>query len=347
MRKELAIIIVTAMFGMTLTGCSNEEKEVIPSLSVENVEILPEDVVSLDESVTEVMDTDAEKGNLEAELSFLELSKRQFGFSSGAGGWGEEFTIEKDGYFTGKYHDSDMGSTGEDYENGTVYSSSYSGHFTDIQKVDEYTYTMKLADISYKEEVGTEEFLCGVRYIYTDAYCLGDNDVFTIYLPGTPLNKISEEVLLWIKGYNMSQTELTMIVIVDEDNSYGMYSCERISPLEDARISYETCMESYNYYGQLASEAYTTLEMLECATARYKVSDECLNYIWNLIRYNVDEDDFQQILAQQREWIKEKESSAESAAAQWGGGSFASVDYVDISATLTIERCKELIAYLE
>ena len=252
MRKELAIIIVTAMFGMTLTGCSNEEKEVIPSLSVENVEILPEDVVSLDESVTEVMDTDAEKGNLEAELSFLELSKRQFGFSSGAGGWGEEFTIEKDGYFTGKYHDSDMGSTGEDYENGTVYSSSYSGHFTDIQKVDEYTYTMKLADISYKEEVGTEIILGGVRYIYTDAYCLGDNDVFTIYLPGTPLNKISEEVLLWIKGYNMSQTELTMIVIVDEDNSYGMYSCERISPLEDARIAYETSMESYNYYGQLA-----------------------------------------------------------------------------------------------
>ena len=36
---------------------------------------------------------------VEEEFSFEDLSKRRFEFSSGAGAWSENFTIEKDGYY--------------------------------------------------------------------------------------------------------------------------------------------------------------------------------------------------------------------------------------------------------
>lgn len=42
-------------------------------------------------------------------------------FSSGVGGWGTSLTLERDGTFSGQFHDSDMGAIGEDYPNGTVY----------------------------------------------------------------------------------------------------------------------------------------------------------------------------------------------------------------------------------
>ena len=280
-------------------------------------------------------------------LTFADLSDRQFEFSSGAGGWWEEFTIEKDGYFTGKFHDSDMGDTGEEYDGGTVYSSVYSGHFTELTKVNDYTYTMKLADISYKEAVDTTEIRDGTRYIYTESYCLGGTDTFTVYIKGTPVNEISESAYSWLAMANQSDEELTMAAIVDEANGYGIYSYDRLDPLEDAQMTFNTYRESYDYYSQKLSEANTTLEMVECTGAMYEVSDDCLNYIWNLIRYNVDEDRYNEILTEQREWIAEKEAKAQEAMAEHEGGSFATVDYNDILATLTIERCEELIEYLK
>ena len=66
-----------------------------------------------------------------------------------------------------------------------------------------------------------------------------------------------------------------------------------------------------------------------------------------LVRYNVEEDLYKEILEEQRNWIKEKEAKAEEAEKEWDGGSFAPVAYTDMLATLTMKRCEELIAYLE
>lgn len=108
-----------------------------------------------------------------------------------------------------------------------------------------------------------------------------------------------------------------------------------------------TYQESFDYYNQLISEASTTMEWVEYTGRLYELSDECLNYLWNLIRYNVDEEKYQEILAEQRAWIKEKEDAATDAANEWEGGSFAPVAYNDMLATMTIERCGELVEYLE
>ncbi len=337
-KDEVNVTVEEAQDGGSIDGGSMDEEAV--QETVVQPEGEAEEVVETESASEEVSLTES------AEFTFADLSKYQFEFCSGAGGWSEEFTIEKDGYFTGKYHDSDMGSTGEGY-NGTFYCCTYSGHFTDLVKIDDYTYEMKLADIVYDDEVGTEEIIDGELNVYTDSYCLGSTDTFTVYLPGKPMEEISEEVRLWLYSSNDGEDELIFVAIADVDNGYGIYSYDRWEPLEDAQMTYNSYKESFDYYTELVVNAETTPEMVEYTGRMYEVADDCLNYIWNLVRYNVDEDEYATILEEQRAWIAEKEAKAKEASDEFEGGTFAPVTYNDVLATLTMERCEALIEYLK
>ena len=350
--KNRLLFITLTIFFINVAGCSSTSSTEVP---YEQFELTQEDentpekenaVTESEMEQTEMTVTPSEATE-STDFTFADLAKRQFEFCSGAGGWSEEFTIEKDGYFTGNFHDSDMGSIGEGYEDGTIFCCSYSGHFSDLTKINDYTYTMKLTDISYDETVNTEEISDNIRWIYTDSYCLGGTDTFTIYLPGTPVSELSEEVLLWLFMANADETELDMIAIVDETNEYGIYSYERRTPFEDAQMTLESYKYSYDEYSNQLSEANNTLEMVEYSESMYEISDDCLNYIWNLVRYNTEEEEYNKILAEQREWISEKETKAKEASSEYEGGSLASVTYNETLATLTMKRCEELIEYLK
>lgn len=306
------------------------------------------------ESQNNIMESETVSETVEPEeqptdgLTFEELSAKQFYFSSGAGAWGEEFVIERDGYFTGKFHDSNMGETGEEYPDGTVYGCAYSGHFTDITKVSEYVYEMKLKDITYKEEPGTEEILDGIKFVNTEAYFMASGDTFRVYLPGMPISELEEELYWWVKDYNQSETELTMLVIADEKNSLAAAAVNRPAPSEDAQMTYNTYKESFDYYEEkLEKEAQTTLDMALYSGKMYEVSDDCLNYLWNLIRYNVPEERYTELLNEQRAWIQEKEEKGKEAADAYEGGSLAGVNANEVLAKLTMERCAKLVEYLK
>lgn len=129
----------------------------------------------------------------------------EFYFSSGAGAWCTTLQIHGDGSFEGQYHDSDMGSHGEGYPNGTVYQSNFSGQFTTPVKVNDYTYSMQIARMDYEQETGSEEIRDGVLYSFTDAYGLEEAQDILIYLPGTPLSDLSEEFLIWMNGYDLTE----------------------------------------------------------------------------------------------------------------------------------------------
>lgn len=357
MKKKMLLMMSTVIMGVTIVGCQATSSTDALSVENETLEFTQEEEQALREENKAEPTKIEEKQNKSTiaktdelkntELTFADLSKHKFEFSSGAGAWMEEFTIEKDGYFQGNYHDSDMGSIGEGYDNGTVYVSSYSGHFNELTKINDYTYKMKLADISYDNTTEMEEISDNTRYIYTESYCLGGNDTFTVYLPGTPLEQLSEEVIRWIAMCNQSQTELTMMVIVDEANEYGIYSFDRPEPLEEAKQMYESCKQSYEYYQKkLTEEADTTIEMIEYSGMRYEISDKCLNDIWNLIRYNVEPEQYDKILAEQRTWISSKEAKSKEITLEYEGGSMESVDKNEVLAELTMERCEELIKYL-
>lgn len=374
MKNKLLSIVVSVLLATTIVGCGAETpadfqpEENIASEQEESDSGEPgnesEDsesdaAKSETEETSEQEMSEAETAESETaeqnpagteesrDFTFADMAERTYAFSSGAGGWAEEFAIEKDGFFTGSYHDSDMGDMGEDYTDGTVYSSSYSGHFTNLTPVNEYTYTMELADISYKDEADTTEIRDNTRYIYTKSYCLGGTDTFTVYLPGTPVSELSEDIRMWLSAHTQLEEELTMIAIVDEKNAYGIASYDRPEPLEDARMMYDNCKGSYDYYGERASEANSTAEMVEYSSAMYEISDECLNYIWNLVRYNVEETRYNEILAEQKAWIAQKEAKGEEVRQEYQMGTLGPVIYNDELASLTMERCQELIGYLE
>lgn len=354
MKKRVLVLTVAVCLSMAVSACGKEQQNnSMESEAFSTSGLIEEDVNDMQNVTDEKEEMENKKEEVLSEepagsLTFNDLATRQFYFSSGAGAWGEEFTIEKDGYFTGKYHDSEMGENGEEYPGGTVYSCVYSGHFTDITKVGEYIYEIKLKDISYKKEPGAEEILDGVKYIYTESYFMGINDSFRIYLPGMSIDKISEELYWWVKDYNQSESELTMMILVNESDQLAAASVNRPTPLEDAQRTYSIYRESYDYWEEkLANEAQTTFDMAIYSGKMYEVSDECLNYLWNLICYNVPEDRYEELLKEQRAWITEKEEKGKEAADAYEGGSLAKVDANIILAQLTMERCAKLVEYLQ
>ena len=132
------------------------------------------------------------------------MQKYSFEFCSGAGGWSTDFEIEKDGSFKGSYHDSDMGDTGDDYENGTMYLCGFSGKFTDLTKINDYTYQMKMENLTYDETPGKEEIADGVKYIYTDVYGLKERTPLKCIFRGTLSGEICQK--MYISGYGGQMT---------------------------------------------------------------------------------------------------------------------------------------------
>jgi len=123
-------------------------------------------------------------------------------FSSGAGGWGTELDLQRDGSFRGRYHDSEMGETGETYPNGSVYVSVFSGAFADLRRQADGTWSMRLSELVSEDAPGKEWIDDGVRFITADPYGLetAGSGEFRLYPPETAVAGLSEELLSWWPG---------------------------------------------------------------------------------------------------------------------------------------------------
>mgnify|MGYP000758973726 FL=1 len=166
-------------------------------------------------------------------------------------------------------------------------------------------------------------------------------------MEGTPVSEISEEAYSWLSMANKSDTELTMVALVNEGQEEGIYSYKKLSPLEDAQTTFESYKSSYEYWTDEIDKAESQSEINDDSQKRYEVMDECLNYIWNLIKNDTDENAYQKILEEQRTWIADKEAKAKAASDEYGDGSAGTAAYYDKSAELTMTRCEELVEYLK
>lgn len=110
---------------------------------------------------------------------------------------GTHFELEKDGSFKGEYHDTDMGDIGEGYPQGTIYICEFEGKFTEPEKVDDYTYSMKLDDFKTGGTAGEISYKDDIRYVYSEPYGFDKAEEFFIYLPGKPLSEVPEDFLMW------------------------------------------------------------------------------------------------------------------------------------------------------
>lgn len=204
MKKIISIVLSLSLIMAIMIGCSNDKAET------------PSNVSSTDNTSS-------------VSLPLSEKSVK-FSFLSGAGGWSTELTLNADGTFSGEYSDSELGSFGDDYPNGTYYVCSFSGRFTDIQKNDEYSYKMTLENIDTEKTIGEEWIKDGIKYIATTPYGLEGGKDFIFYLPDTPIDTLSEEFLSWWP-YNFEQktnpkTTLSCYGILNVATEEGFFSVQ-------------------------------------------------------------------------------------------------------------------------
>lgn len=131
------------------------------------------------------------------EVSFDRLAGLEWSFSSGVGAWSTDLRIQADGSFTGEYHDSEMGETGADYPEGTIYGCSFHGKMSLVEPADGSLWRVRVDSLELDEGQVDAAIEDGVRYVTSIPYGLSAGDEMTLYLPGTPVSLIPEEMLFW------------------------------------------------------------------------------------------------------------------------------------------------------
>ena len=141
--------------------------------------------------------TEAEKSAAAEEFSFEELEDKVFYYSSGVGGWFVELNVAPDGSFNGNYHDSEMGESGEDYPNGTVYGCLFHGQLEAGGMLDSGAYELTVASIGKDEGQLDEAIEDGIRYVTTDPLGLAAGDRLELFRPGFPVEDLPEGFMFW------------------------------------------------------------------------------------------------------------------------------------------------------
>lgn len=150
-------------------------------------------------------------------------------FSAGVGGWGTQLTVNADGTFSGRYHDTDMGIVGDDYPNGSSTESVFSGKFTGLSKNGDGTYTTQCdADsLSVQGHEGDQRIEKGMLITTTeDVYGLTPCGKFTVYPKGYEVSYLSEDIRSWSGGaaeaLPLSGTSPYTILTNEDEEAKGM-----------------------------------------------------------------------------------------------------------------------------
>ena len=128
------------------------------------------------------------------------LPEVQMILSSGAGGWATVLDLSPDGSFTGNYHDSEMGSTGEDFPNGTCYVSTFSGQLGQPHPGDDGSQVLPLESLTTEQTSGESWIEDGVCYIPTEPFGLENTQELRLFAPETSVAGLPEELLNWWPG---------------------------------------------------------------------------------------------------------------------------------------------------
>ena len=210
MRKNLILWVLVLAMGLSACGGAGAEttvpttlpRETVPTTvapEAETTEPVPTETLPTEPVPTEPIPVETEPAETVPEAVLLPLTEEtvEFLFMSGAGGWSTQLSLNRDGSFTGEFHDSEMGDRTEEYPNGSVYICNFSGVFTDIRQVSEYAYAMTLTDLQTEHQEGEEWIEDEIRYIASGPYGLEESTEFVLYLPDAPLDQMSEVFLFW------------------------------------------------------------------------------------------------------------------------------------------------------
>lgn len=327
MKKRLFILLIAIC--LLTVGCGKTEKE--------EIQIIPEETMEETISQEEII---VEKET--SEFLFKDLEDHQFCFSSGAGGWRTFLNIDADGHFDGAYSDSEMGSVGEDYPNGTYYLCEFVGKFSNLTQVNDYTYSVKIEELSTIKEPNTNEIIDGVLYEYCMPFGIDGAEELLIYLPGAPTSELPEAYMDWVR-FSMEDPEaeeLPFYGLYNEKEQNGFSSYDTGAHVEEDIALLEEWAKTLK--DLLENEDLTQAEMNEASSELYATWDSALNILWNELKEELPDDEFSKLLDEQREWIKAKEDAVAKAGAEYEGGSMYALVVNMEAADITEKRVNEL-----
>ena len=128
---------------------------------------------------------------------------------SGAGAWSTDIQIHADGTFKGTYHDSEMGDTADNYPNGSMYISEFSGKMSVVEQVSATIWKIRVDEVNQEGKTGEETIEDGLRYVTCDPYGVTAGDEMMLYQPGTSLDGFSDSMKFWAHVFDAEQQELT------------------------------------------------------------------------------------------------------------------------------------------
>ena len=351
MRKKLISLLLATTMAAMVSGCDGQKQE------LNNSDVVVEQGENVIESDNLANMDDAQSGqteNMEENqngFGFTDLKNIQFTFSSGAGAWSTEMYIREDGSFVGTYHDSDMGSSGEGYPNGTRYFCQFTGKFAKPIKVNEYTYSLPIEELEYADEVGKEEILDEVLYVYSEAYGLYGTKEMLLYLQGAPVDELPEGFMSWVRNsyyYEIKggvSTELPAFGLYNEAEECG-FSSYNIKESVETMVAF-TKEQAAELEYSIQNDDMPQIEYNEKARQLYDMWDIDLNTIWSDLKLVLNEEEIEKLLEEQREWIAWKEAEVEKAGAEYEGGSIQPMVMHLRAAGLTEARVYELMKYFE
>ncbi len=174
--KKIVILLCLAGLLLSTAGCAAVSKHTASSVPASSI---------MESSPPPSALSQPEPSNIALPKALFE---QEFTFSSGAGGWHTQLTIQNDLTFSGTFSDFDA---------GTVYYCEFDGKFDQVTKIADTIYTLQLTELNYQHEVDSTWEENGLQYIAATAYGISDCELFRIYLPETPMDQLCEEALSW------------------------------------------------------------------------------------------------------------------------------------------------------
>lgn len=89
--------------------------------------------------------------------------------------------------------------------------------------------------------------------------------------------------------------------------------------------------------------AGNTMEMTGAASQEYERWDAALNEIYGVLKTQLSKTEISSLEKEEVQWIKDKQAKAEASAAEWEGGTGASLAFTSSLASTTKDRCYELV----
>ena len=89
--------------------------------------------------------------------------------------------------------------------------------------------------------------------------------------------------------------------------------------------------------------AGNTIEMTGAASQEYERWDAALNEIYGVLKTQLSKAEMSSLEKEEVQWIKDKQAKAEASAADFNGGTGASLAFTSSVASTTKDRCYELV----